>query len=55
MKDVSVWKDKIKSKKTGKIKRVSVSKSSKVKPGYVLNIIIIILALKNKNKNTDSH
>lgn len=35
MKDVSVWKDKIRSKKTGKIKRVSVSTSSKVKPGYV--------------------
>ena len=32
--EVSVWKDKIKSRKSGKIKRVSVSVASKVRPGY---------------------
>ena len=33
-KEVRVWTDKIKSAKNGRIKRVSVNKSSKIRPGY---------------------
>ena len=49
-KEVRVWTQKLKSIKDGKIKRLSINRGSKVKPGYDLSIIsrTNILALKNK-------